>query len=54
MWEDNETIRPFKWKYRMDSDKSTERDVEKTLDFEDLPSGSKENIYVCWCNNDLI
>ena len=29
MWEDNETLRPFKWKYRMDSDKPTERDVEK-------------------------
>ena len=27
--------------------KCTERDAEKTLDFEGLPSGSKENIYVC-------
>ena len=31
----------------MDSNKFKERDVEKTLDFEGLPSGSKENIYVC-------
>ena len=31
----------------MDSDKCSERDVEKTLDFEGLPSGSIENIYVC-------
>ena len=31
----------------MDFDKCTERDVEKTLDFESLPSDSKENIYVC-------
>ena len=31
----------------MDSDKCSERDVEKTLDFEGLPSGSEENIYVC-------
>ena len=42
MWEDNETLRHFKWKYRMDSDKCKERDVEKTLDFEGLPSSSKE------------
>ena len=40
MWEDNETPRPFKWKYRVDSDKSSKGDVEKTLDFEGLPSGS--------------
>ena len=53
MWEDNETLRHFKKKYRMDSDKCTQRDVEETLDFEGLPSGSKENIFVCWCDNDL-
>ena len=40
------TLRHFKWKYRMDSDKCSERDVEKTLDFEGLPSGSEENIHV--------
>ena len=53
MWKDNETPRPFKWKYRVDSDKSSEGDVEKTLDFEGLPSGSEENIHVRWCKNDL-
>ena len=53
MWEDNETPRPFIWKYRVDSDKSSEGNVEKTLDFEGLPSGSEENIHVRWCKNDL-